>query len=80
MGTNRSWSLSGFIAKFARCIVTESGGPAAHYSNANKEASLVERKVCFISEASNGGGVWWEEDACPKPNSSPLSTRRQELL
>ena len=28
-------------------------GPAAHCSKANKQARLVERKVCFISDASN---------------------------
>ena len=31
-------------------------GPAARGSKANKEARLVERKVCFISDAGNGGG------------------------
>ena len=35
-------------------------GPAAHSSKANKQARLVERKVCFISDACNhvgsGGG------------------------
>ena len=28
-------------------------GPAACLSKANKQARLVERKVCFISDASN---------------------------
>ena len=36
-------------------IVTENGVPVAHWSKANKEARLVERKVCFISDAGNWG-------------------------
>ena len=36
------------------------GGAAAWYSKTNKEARLVGRKVCFISDASTwGGGGWW---------------------
>ena len=58
-------------------IVTESEGPAALCSEANEEARLVERKVCFISEACNPeGGV----DSCPKADSHPLTTSGQELL
>ena len=30
--------------------------PAAHCSKANKQARLVERKVCFISDADNWRG------------------------
>ena len=30
-------------------------GLAAHFSKANKEARLAERKVCFILDASNQG-------------------------
>ena len=33
--------------------VTKSGGLAARHSTANKEARLVERKVCFILDTSN---------------------------
>ena len=50
--------LSGFV--------TESG-LATRRSKTNKELRLVERKVCFILNASTwevGGG-----DACPKANS-----------
>ena len=34
---------------------------AAHCSKANRQARLVERKVWFISDASNWGerGGWW---------------------
>ena len=32
------------------------GGPAAHCSRASKQDGLVERKVCFISDAGNWGG------------------------
>ena len=45
---------------------------AARHSKANKDASLVERKVCFILDTSYGvGGGWWRADACPKANSLP---------
>ena len=41
-------------------------GPAACLSKANKQARLVERKVCFISDASN----WWGRvDTCFKGDS-----------
>ena len=39
-------------------VVTESGGSNACCSKAKKEAKLVERKVCFILDASNGVGGW----------------------
>ena len=50
---------------------TERGvwGPAAHHSKANKEARLVERKVCFISDVGNWG--WRVADTCPKSNFAP---------
>ena len=35
--------------------------PAAHRSKANKQARLVERRVCFISDASNRAGEGKEE-------------------
>ena len=44
--------------------VTESGGPAARRSEANKEAKLLGRKVCFISETGN----WGWGHSCPKAN------------
>ena len=44
-------------------------GPAAHHSKANKEARLVERKVCFISDVGNWG--WRVADTCPKSNFAP---------
>ena len=37
-------------------------GPAVHLSKANKQDSLVERKVCFISDASN-----WGQSPTPPP-------------
>ena len=41
-------------------------GLAAYLSKANKQARLVERKVCFISDASN----WWGRvDTCFKGDS-----------
>ena len=35
------------------CYQRECVGPAAHCSKAHKEAKLVEKKVCFISDAGN---------------------------
>jgi len=40
---------------------------AAHCSKADKEASLMERKVCFILDA---GSQSEGEDRCPKANPS----------
>ena len=41
----------------ATSIITENGGPVAHWSKANKEARLVERKVCFILDVCSWGVV-----------------------
>ena len=38
----------------------------------------MERKVCFITDASNwgvGDGVWREADICPKVDFSPFGNR-----
>ena len=43
-------------------------GAAAHCPEVNKKARLVERKVCFISDASNREG---RVDICPKADSHP---------
>ena len=43
-------------------------GQAAHCSKANKEARLVEKKVCFILDTGNQGG---RADICPKADSLP---------
>ena len=40
------------------------GGLAAGYSKASKQVRLVEREVCFISDAGKGGGR--VADLCPK--------------
>ena len=40
-------------------MVYVTGGPSAHHSKANKQARLLEGKVCFVSDAGNWGGVWW---------------------
>ena len=56
-------------------------GLAAHCSKANKEARLVERKVCFILEAGN---QWDRElDSCLKASCLPPTTNQpvgQEVL
>ena len=55
-GVAKSWTwLSDFYFHFN---VTERivGSPAAHCLRGNKQARLVERKVCFISDACNCGG------------------------
>ena len=46
-------------------------------SKANKQARLVERIVCFISDASIQRG---RADVCPKANSPSLLTVGEEEL
>ena len=41
--------------------------PAANRSKASIQARLVERKVCFISDASNWRGRWWTSIQGPIP-------------
>ena len=53
------------------------GGPAAHSSKTNKQAGLVERKVCFISDASSGTGGG--QTSVQRPTFT-LTTSGQELL
>ena len=47
------------------------GSPAACHSKASKQARLVERKVCFISDAGNWAGGRRVADICPKTDSTP---------
>ena len=54
-------------------------GPAARRSKANKEARLVERRVCFVLDASNrdwGGG----RTPVQRPKHPAPTTSGQELL
>ena len=51
----------------------QKSGPAVHYSKANKEARLVEKKVCFILDASKHGAV----DFCQKDDLPPPTTDNQ---
>ena len=62
------WEKFYIFRKFL-CYHKRKWGPTACHSKANKEASLVERKVCFILEASNHGGVW---TPVQKPTPHPL--------
>ena len=51
MGLNSTWLLGE-----SKCdYVTESWGLGPRHSKASKQTRLVERKVCFISDAGNGG-------------------------
>ena len=50
---------------------------ANHHSKTNKEARLVERKVCFILEASK-----WEKEGqihVQRPTPQTLTTTEQDL-
>ena len=49
--------------------------PAAHCSKANKQARLVERKVCFISDAGNCGVEGWQAVQRPTPLSDKHGVR-----
>ena len=46
------------------------GVPAERHSKASKQARLVERKVCFISDGE------WVAYLCPKADSLPLTEVR----
>ena len=49
-------------------------GPAARRSRANKQARLVQRTVCFISDAGNWGlGKGKVVDVCPKADCPPAT-------
>ena len=51
MGLNSTWLLGE-----SKCdYVTESWGLGPRHSKASKQTRLVERKVCFISDAGNWG-------------------------
>ena len=52
-------------------IVTKSWGLAAQCSKASEHARLVERKVCFISDASNCGGG---QTSVQRPDTPPRHT------
>ena len=58
---------------------------AAHQSEANKEASLVERKLALFQLLATRGRGREESggdrlDPCPKANSLSLTVNGQELL
>ena len=53
------------------CVV----GPSPCRSKANKQASLVEGNICFISDAGNWG--WKVSDICPKVDSHPYPHPQQ---
>ena len=68
-----SWVKTGPYTHVTKTYVWE--GLAACRPKANKQARLVERKVCFISDIGNWGDRM--ADICPKADS-PLLTSRGE--
>ena len=63
--------------------VGESGvlGLAARRSKANKEARVVERKVCFVLDAGNWRGEGWGRGTLvPKADFPPPPIGGQELV
>ena len=50
------------------------GGPAACCFKASKQVRLVERKVCFISDAGNWRGRWKVTDICPPTHKERVRT------
>ena len=56
------------ISCFLITIITKKWGLAAPHSKTNKQANLVEGKVCFISAASN---CWGRADVCQR-QTAPL--------
>ena len=54
-------------------------GPTAPGSKAHKQARLVERKVCFISDAGDWGLGSRVVDVCPNTDSPLLATRSKNF-
>ena len=52
-------------------IVTERWGLVAQHSKASEHAMLVERKICFISDAGNCGGG---QTSVQRPDTPPRHT------
>ena len=70
-----------YIFRKVLCYHNQKWGPTACHSKANKEASLVERKVCFILEASNHGGVWTPvQKPTPHPTRTSVLTISGQVL
>ena len=70
---------SGTIEQLILTVLLKGGVQAARQSKANKEAKLVERKVCFsfILDASNRTGQTPVQRSTP---TSPWTSSGQELL
>ena len=66
-----------FVRIFASTDLLLKEGLATQSSEAKKEARLVERKVCFILDASNRGE---EGGLLIEGHLPPLTTSGQELL
>ena len=59
------------------CKIVDEGsvwGQAARHSKASKQTRLVEKKVCFISDAGNWGGRRWQTSV-QRPAPQPWQTR-----
>ena len=54
-------------------------GLAAHYLKANKQVRLVEKKICFISYASNWQGQWQTFVQRPIFTPPPMISRGWEF-
>ena len=54
--TRLKWLSSSSSSTVSAVVLPKVCGLAAHRSKANKQARLVERKVCFISDAGNWRG------------------------
>lgn len=77
--SSRRWQPGGPCVGLSQC--QETRGLAAHCSTANKQAWLMERKVCFTSDAATGG----RRTPVQRPNPSalppaPLTISGQELF
>ena len=56
------------------------GGPVAPCSRASKQVRLVERKVCFISDAGNwGGGLWTSVQGQFPPTPTPWQAGSESI-
>ena len=66
LSDQRSWAISDFAL-----IVNERYSLAAYRSKASKQARLVKRKVCFVSDASNCRGVQTSVQRLTPPTLQP---------
>ena len=79
LGTSYKWNHTVLVLLWLACFTEHNvlkvrprccnrkWGPASRHSKANKEARLVERKVCFILQAGSRGGGQGRRTSVQRP-------------